>query len=87
MGLTVASLEHKGQLLTTGFEYHSKWLSTSISPDGIKISHWEQQLIVTPYIVRQVILYALSNGWEPKAVKPQLNLRNLDDEIDLRLCD
>jgi hypothetical protein len=87
IGLTVASVACTGQLLTGRFEYHSKPIGASISRDGSRVTHLKQQLIVTPCIVRQVILYALGNGWNPEAGGPQSALENLDDKIDLRLGD
>lgn len=35
-----------------------------------------------PYIVRQTILYALKNGWNPNKGSGILELGNLDDKID-----
>jgi hypothetical protein len=45
----------------------------------------KQQLVITPHIVRQVVEYALKQGWNPSEKGPQLNLRDIEDKLDLRL--
>jgi hypothetical protein len=85
ISLSVAPLDNHGQLVTASFDYHSAVTGISESPDGSKITHTKQQLILTPHIVRQVIEYALKEGWHPTKPGLQLNLRNVEDKLDLRL--
>ncbi len=85
ISLTVAPLYNEGQILTTEFDYHSKVVDGGILEDGSKWRTSIQQLIVTPYIVRQVIEYALKNGWNPLEKGPQLNIYPIEDKIDLRI--
>jgi len=85
ISLSVAPLDNQGQLVTTAFGYHSAVTGISEGPNGNKITHTKQQLIITPHIVRQVIEYALKDGWNPAKPGPQLNLRNVEAKLDLRL--
>ena len=45
------------------------------------------QFVITPYTVRQTILYALSIGWNPFEKGKDINLHHVDDKIDLRLAE
>ena len=85
ISLSIAPLDDQGQLITTSFVYHSAVTGVSYASDGSKTTHMKQQLIVTPHIVRQVIEYALKQGWNPTEKGPQLNFRNIEDKLDLRL--
>ena len=85
ISLIIAPLSNPGQLVTTALGYHSKATSSTQTPDGRQIIHTKQQLIITPYIVRQVIECALQEGWNPKEKGPQLVLHNVEGKIDLRL--
>jgi hypothetical protein len=85
ISLTIAPLNNLGQLVTTAFSYHSKATSITQTLDGRQIIHAKQQLIITPYIVRQVIEYALQEGWNPQEKGPQFVLHNMEGKIDLRL--
>ena len=80
--VTVAPSDNVGQLLSTTFGYHSKAIAPLIRSDGslIGFAH-EQQLIITPYIVRQVIRYALSMSWNP--LKKALQFRIFTSEIEV----
>jgi hypothetical protein len=46
----------------------------------------KQQLIITGYVVRQVILHALKAGWVPNEKGTVLNLGHMDDYIGLRIA-
>lgn len=85
IGLTIAPLKNGGQILITVFDYHHKLVQESETIDGIKVQSYEQQFIITPYIIRQVIQYALDNGWKPKEKGPQFNLGQMDHKIEIRL--
>jgi hypothetical protein len=70
------SSEIKGSpKLLTGFDYKYP------VDDDINIAY---QFVITPYIVRQVIEYALSQGWKPFEKGKDFALP-VDDKIDLRL--
>jgi len=69
-----------GQKLSCYFAYHQDFIPHS--EGGYSTIN---QFIVTPYIVRQVILHGLQHGWKPLEPGPDLKLRHLDDQIDLRL--
>ncbi|MBU2714135.1 hypothetical protein [Zooshikella harenae] len=49
---------------------------------GVKLTN---QFVITSYIVRQVIEYGLSKGWEPFKKGKDLRLGHIDEYIDLRL--
>ena len=88
ISVSVAPLDNVGQLLSTAFDYHSKATAPLIREDGLLIGFaYEQQLTITPYIIRQLIQHALSVGWNPTAKGPQFNLRSVEDLLDLRLSD
>jgi hypothetical protein len=85
IGLTVVPRKHQNRIITAGFSYHSKMVSEHILPDGNKVQTFKQQIIITGYIVRQVILYAIQTGWDPKGDIIVLNLGAMDDKIDIRI--
>ena len=62
-----------GQKLMCCFDYHNDEQDR------------ENQFIITPYIVQQVIKYGLENGWTPLKKAKELKLGYLDEKIDLRL--
>jgi hypothetical protein len=47
--------------------------------------HFGYGIVITPYTVRQTILYAISVGWTPETKGPDLWLGDMDDKVDLRL--
>ena len=83
--LSVRECEGVGQLLTAMFDYHSRKTAEFQLENGSTATSWQQTFVLTPYIVRQVILYALEHGWTPLAKAPQLDLYSMDDRVDLRL--
>lgn len=64
--------------LTCKFDYH-------FPLDSKNDSVLRKQFVITPYTVRQTIIYALSVGWEPFKKGKDFNLHHIDDKIDLRL--
>ncbi len=42
-----------------------------------------RQLVITARIVRRVVLHALGKGYDPRVKAPELDLRSLDDVIDI----
>ena len=84
--LSILSLDKPSRLLTTMFGYHSKVTGNLHDATGKVIGYSaKQQLIITPYIVRQVVQHALDQGWNPKEEGSQLCLPNIEEMIDLRL--
>jgi hypothetical protein len=85
ISLSVVPFDKEGQLLSTAFGYHAKAVGETYTSDGHKTIHTKQQLVITPYIVRQVIEYALQKGWNPQKKGPQLRL-HVEAAINLRLA-
>jgi hypothetical protein len=85
IGFSIGLLKENGQLLTGSFSYNSNRV-TNFEKNGT-ISSWSlfQRIKITPDTVRQVIEYALKNGWDPQNNKGQLNLGNVDDKVGLNL--
>ncbi|PSL33317.1 hypothetical protein [Chitinophaga ginsengisoli] len=83
--LSIIHVKHQQCIITASFSYHSKLINEHIFPDGDKVQSFRQQLIITGYIVRQVILYAMQEGWDPMGNVTVLNLGAMDDKIDLRI--
>jgi len=71
-----------GQPLRAHFQYYHNTGSTELNGGGYSKG---QQLIVTPQLVRQIILYGLSEGWTPLEDKKTLFLGYLDDVLDLQI--
>ena len=88
ISLSIAPLDNLGQLLTTAFGYHSKVVGELRRPTGEHIGYSvKQQLLVTPYIIRQIIQTALKKGWQPAVKGPPFSLPGVEKIIDLRLTD
>lgn len=68
-----------GQILSAPFSYHQDVTPTT---NGYRL---DNQFVITPYTVRQVILYALVQGWKPLERGAPFHISNIDDKIDLRL--
>lgn len=85
ISLSIRHIDGDGQLLTAVFDYHSEKIGEFTLLDNSVGTSWKQRMLITPFIVRQVILYALTQGWTPTQKAPQLNLGSLDGVIDLRL--
>jgi hypothetical protein len=65
--------------LSCSFDYHQ----IPIKSDDITIL--ANQFVITPFTVRQVVEYALSIGWKPFEKGQDIDLRKIDDKIDLKL--
>jgi hypothetical protein len=87
IGLTITPLENKAQQLTAIFDYHNKVVEEDETEDGRKFRTLRQQLVITPYIVRQVIKYGIEVGWSPMGKGPHCHLGEMDDKIDLRITE
>jgi len=85
ISLSIITIKQPNRLLTASFHYHSKVTHEYIMPNGGKAQGLKQQICITGYIVRQVILYALNTGWDPAKDVAVLNLGAMDDKVDLRL--
>ena len=79
ISLCVMTETEGGQRLNCKFEYHHLPIESKF---GTILAN---QFVITPYTIRQTILYALSIGWEPFSKGKDLNLHHIDDKIDLRL--
>lgn len=84
IGLSVIPLKVQNNLLTASFDYHSRAIERTVTNVVPEVIALRQQLVITAYIARQVILYALSVGWEPNVKGAILNLGGMDDKVDLR---
>lgn len=85
ISLSIIPMKQQNRLITASFDYHSKVIQEYTFPNGDKGQALKQQIIITGYIVRQVILYAIKTGWDPMGDVAVLNLRAMDDKIDLRI--
>ena len=85
IGLSIIPLKHQNRLITASFSYHSKVTDESASPTGDKIKAMKQQVIITGYIVRQTILYAIAEGWKLTGDTAVWNLGTMDEKVDLRI--
>jgi hypothetical protein len=83
--LYITPVNQPNSLLSARFDYHSKVTREYIMPDGIEARSLKQQISITGYIVRQVILHAIKTGWDPKGDVAVLNLGVMDDKIDIRV--
>jgi len=81
--LSIIPYTNQSQVLSCSFEYHSKKISTTIIETAIEISHLKQQTQITNYIVRQVILFAINNGWSDN--EREVNLGKMDNKINWRI--
>jgi len=85
ISLFIIPKKHPNRLIRATFDYHSKVISEEILPNGIKATGLQQQISITGYIVRQVILYAIGTGWDPTKDAGVLDLGRMDDKVDLRI--
>ena len=70
--------------LTAYFNYHQDATKFTNSK-GLNIVRWDNQFVVTPYTVHQVIKFALKQGWKPFNPGKDIFLGHLDEIINLRL--
>lgn len=84
IGLCVMTDSQAGSKLFCGFDYHHIPVKSETA-SGLEYTALTDQFVITPFIVRQVVLYALSQGWKPFEKGVDLKLGAMDDKIDLRL--
>lgn len=84
ISLTVMTEVPSSPRLSCMFDYHHE-TSEEQRADGSRVVHARNQFVVTPAVVRKVIDYALARGWKPFEPGSDLNLRRVDDVIDLGL--
>ena len=77
--LIICSSECSGQRLLAQFDYHSFHM---VAEDSKSL---KQKLSITPFIVRQVIIYGIESGWTPEKRNSELRLGFLDNKIDMKL--
>lgn len=77
--LLICASTRSGQKLLASFGYHQ----TLIPEEGGSYRIVSgSQFIITPAVVREVILYGLSHGWHPLEKGSDLQLKQLDEEIE-----
>jgi len=76
VNLSIMSAENNGQKLFAQFNYDTidKNSNEFVNP-----------FIVTPFVVRQTIIYGLKNGYNPQEKGKDLNLGNLSDKLDIEI--
>lgn len=79
----IGLLERNGEILTGKFSYHSIEMpddeSDVASPD------WRQTIQITPKTIMKIIEYGLKNGWDPHEKTGLMNLRDMDEKVELNL--
>jgi hypothetical protein len=85
ISLSIIPIKQPNLLIRASFGYHSKVVREEILPNGSKAQALKQQIRITGYIIRQVILYAIKTGWDPMGDVAVLNLGAMDDKVDLRI--
>lgn len=79
--LTVMTEEKSHSRLICDFEYKNFWLyyKEIVQGQDIKIPSWN----LSPKIVRQVIDYAILNGWNPLEKGKDFIIRDIESKIDI----
>ena len=80
VSLHIVANTENGQILYAPFPYLQ---DRTEFEDGSALL--DNQFVITPYTVREVILYALSQGWKPLERGKRFHIANIEDKIDLRL--
>ena len=83
ISLTIMADVQGGSRLVCHFDYHQIPIKIEIYP--LNTIFLTNQFVITPYTVRQVIEYALTQDWKPFEKGADIFLGSLDDKIDLRL--
>ena len=83
INLWVATEVPSSPRLQCYFRYHQDQIASE--HNGQQVTRLSNQFVVTPYVVRQAILYALANGWDPSTRGKDLSLGHLDNKIDIHL--
>lgn len=83
--LTIMTEEKTNSRLICDFEYKDFWLYFKEIVEGkdIKITSW----LLSPKIVRQVIDYAILNGWKPFEKGKDFVIQDIENKIDLEETD
>lgn len=79
--LTIMTEEKSHSRLICDFEYKDFWLYFKEIVEGkdIKIPSWN----LSPKIVRQVIDYAISNGWKPFEKGKDFVIKDIESKIEI----
>ncbi|TXH71042.1 MAG: hypothetical protein E6Q83_02190 [Thiothrix sp.] len=79
IGLFIMIEQQGSQKLSCKFEYHQE---QTVNEHGFALRN---QFVITPHIVRQVILFALQEKqWLPQKNQGVLELGHVDEKIDLK---
>lgn len=81
INLIITEYEKGLSTVVATFDYHHITVGYDPNTGGTKT---KQGFVITPSVVREVIFYALKNGWEPKKSAPEMNLGALDGKINLQ---
>lgn len=84
ISLTVMTDIEGSSRLLCNFDYHQIPVNFE-NKNGFKFTALTDQFVITPFTVRQVIEFALSQGWNPFEKGTDINLFKIDDKIDLKL--
>jgi hypothetical protein len=78
--LVICSSTGDGQKLLAQFDYHPIYIDK-------EETILEQQFIITPIVVRQVIEYGLTSGWSPEKRGVELRLGYLNNMVHYKLSE
>ena len=67
--------------LSCSFGYHQ--IPVKATLNGMEIARLNNQFVITPFIVRKVIEYALAQDWTPFEKGKDLVLGSINDKIDI----
>ena len=84
ISLIIMSKFERSPKLIAYFDYHQD-PTKFINAKGLNIVRWDNQFVVTPYTVHQVIKLALNQGWKPFESGKNMFFGHLDRKINLRL--
>jgi hypothetical protein len=79
----IGLVERNGEILTGKFSYHSIKIPNDGSTEESQNWAWRQRMKLTPKTIRQIIEYGLKNGWNPHEKTGLMDLRDMDDQIEL----
>lgn len=73
VNLTISPIEN-GQKIIANFDYNAEHKESN---------EFDNPFIITPYITRKVIIFAIKNGYSTNEKSPEMNLGNLSKKIKL----